>query len=103
MQRAGAAERDQRELTRIVTSLDRDHADRTEHLRIDRLDHVRGLDADEWPRSRVGVQLEATRQRRWKAAEQKVGVGDRRRRPAAAVTRRTGIGARALRPDPERA
>ena len=75
---AGAAERHQRELARIVTAVDRDQADAVSHVRVgDAVDALRGvLDAHA---QRPGHALldGATRQRRietHRAADEVVGV-----------------------------
>src|SRR5215211_7075531 len=98
-----AAERNQREVAWIPTTLDRNDAQRAEHLRVDDADHVGWVEAGQCPLSCGGVELEAVRERRRKPAEQQVRVGDGRPPAATPVTGRAGIGARALWADAERA
>ena len=115
VQRAGAAEGDERELARVVAALDADHAQRAGHVLVDDLEDPLGglLEADRPIASAIvphggarGVDVElhlAADQPRRQVADDHVGVGHRRRRAAAAVGRRAGLGARRLRPDPQRA
>ena len=97
VQRPGAAERDEREVARIVAALDRDDAQRAQHLRVDDLDDGRGVE-----RRRARARRPRGRARRppasrvRQAAEQEVRVGHGRLRPAAAVAGRARVGARAL-------
>ena len=114
MERAGAAKGDQREASRIVAALDRDHAQRPLHADVRHAQHARrrlleiaAEGADYRPqrtsRRRHGEQYSAAEKAvRPKAAEQQVGVGDGRL-VAVAVASRAGVGAGALRPDAQRA
>ena len=63
VQRAGAAERDEREVARVEAALDRDDPQRREHLGVDDRDHVlrRRADRRERPLGGVAVELEAAR------------------------------------------
>ena len=115
MQAAGAAEGDERELARRPPALHGDDAERAEHRLVDHAhDRARGLldagaaslgDARDGGVGGVRVELElAAEQARRQVAEDDVRVGDRRRRPAAAVAgrardrRRRSPGRRAARP-----
>ena len=104
MQRAGAAERDEGEVARVVPALDRDDAQRTQHLRVhDRDDRARVDRRRARARRRRG---RARRRRRAAPAARpssEVGVGDRRLRAAAPVARRARVGAGALGADAQRA
>ena len=64
MQRPGAAEGDEREVARVVTALDRDDAQRAQHLGVDDVDDRRGVDAVERAFGRVPVELDAVRRAR---------------------------------------
>ncbi len=94
MQRAGAAERDEREVPRIVAALDGDDPERTQHLGVHDLDHVGRIEAFERPLRRLAVELDAAGEPPRQATEQEVRVRDRRPLAAAAVAggprRRTG-------------
>ena len=102
VQRPGAAERDEREVARVVAALDRDDAQRPQHLGVDDPDDRLRVEVAERALGRGAVELDPAREARGQAAEQKVRVGHRRQRPAAAVARRAGVGAGALRPDAHR-
>ena len=103
MQRAGAAEGDERELARVVAALDRDEPQRAQHLRVDDLDRLGRVDPVERALGRLAVELEPAGQARGKPAEQEVRVGHRRPRPAPPVAGGPGIGAGALGADAQRA
>ena len=57
MQRARAAERDERKLTRIEAPLDRHNAEGTKHLRINDFDGCRRIDPIERTFGRIAIQL----------------------------------------------
>ena len=113
VQAARTAEGDERELARHPAALHGDDAERAEHRLVDHAhDRARGLldagaahlgDARDgaYAASRVELELAAEQPRR-QVAEDDVRVGDRGRRPAAAVAGRAGNRAGALRADPER-
>ncbi len=101
MQRAGAAERDEGEVARVVAALDRDDAERAQHLRVHDLDHRGRVDAGQRRGRRVAVEHEPAGELRRQPAEQQVRVGHGRA-AAGAVAGGPGIGARALRPDADR-
>ncbi len=103
MERPGAAERDEREVARIVTAFHRDDAESTEHLGVHDLDRVLRIDARERLLRSSAVQSEPARQRRRQTAEQEVGVRDGRSRAAVSVAGRAGHRAGALRADAQRA
>jgi hypothetical protein len=114
VQRAGAAEGHQREAARVVALLDRDQAQRAEHVFVDDIDYARCRFHQTDPERRGGFFDRALRRPAIEfhlAAEQidrqitehQVGVGNRGLRAAAAIGRRTGLGSRALGSDPQRA
>ena len=115
VQRAGAAEHDERELARVVALADRDQPDGVGHVGVRDLDHrARRVDRVEPERlgdlvadrrlGGVAVELHAAAdQLRPEPAEQQVGVGVRRLLAAAAVAGRPGLGARGLRAVAQRA
>src|SRR5207244_1395475 len=92
VQRAGAAEGDERESARIVAALYGDHAQRAQHLRVDNVDDVRRVDVAERTLGRLTVELDSAGEALWQASEQEVGVGHRRLRAAAPVARRPRVG-----------
>ena len=112
VQRPGAAERKQHEVTRIISFRNRNHTHRAGHFEVSeaqygsgRFDPVQPRRAPDpgrkdmlapWPRPRDGEPQQALG---IEPAEDEVGVGDRRLGTAAPIADRTGIGARALRPD----
>ena len=59
MQRPGAAERDEREVGRIVPALDGDDAKRTQHLGVDDVDDAAGIDSAKRSLGRRPVELDA--------------------------------------------
>ncbi len=115
VQRAGAAERHQREAARVDPALDAHHAQRAQHLRLgdphDALRARRHLEVELARQARdrvvrrVAVERQLARQRRVleQPAEQEVGVGHGRLAPAASVAGGAGIGARRGRPHAQRA
>ena len=62
VQRPGAAERDEREVARVVAALDRDDAKRTQHLGVDDRDDRRRVDPTEGALGRVPVELDPARE-----------------------------------------
>ena len=86
MQRPGAAERDEREVARIVAALDRDDAQRAEHLRVHDVDHRLRIDVAERALGRRAIEHEAARELGREAPEQQIRIGDGRA-AARAVTR----------------
>ena len=113
--RAAAAERDEREVARVAAALDRHRLDRADHARVRqlvgavrRVEHVQperlGDVALERPLGASGRRRAASSPssspRRVEVAEQQVGVGDRRLVAALAVADGTGIGARGARARP---
>ena len=115
VQRAGTAERQQREAARIDALLDGHDSQRADHLGVRDADDALGA-GDRLERELVrepghgalrGVAIEGDaagkRAPGVEAAEQEVRVGDRRLHSAAPVTRRSGLRARAARPHPQRA
>ncbi len=113
MQGAGAAEAHQGEVARVVALLNRDHAERAEHVLVDDVDDAAGgfeqghthLVGDRLHGSARGgsVQFEgAAEQVLGQVAEDDVGVGHRRLCAAAAVGDRPGHRAGRLRPDAQR-
>ena len=117
VQAAGAAERDQREVARVVAALDRDHAERALHRRRSRRARrpaaAASTRAAEPARQRraARARARATSSRispprnavGHETAEQRGRRRSRSARVAAAVAGRPGIGAGALGPDPQRA
>ena len=102
MQRAGAAERDEREVARIEPLLDRDDAQRAHHLRVHDVDHPGWVDGSQRPLGGLRVELDPARQGRRQAPEEKIRVGHRRPGTTPPVAGGAGIGARALRADAQR-
>ena len=117
MQRAAAAERHRREFRRVVTTLDRDEADRARHARVGDLDDRLGgclhveperladMSAD---RALRGIEVEpgelaADRPIRIDAAEHDMGVGQGRALVALAVAGGSGHRTRAFRADVQQA
>ena len=95
MQRPRSTEGDEREVARIVATLDGHHAQRTQHLRVDDIDRRLGIDPRERMLRRAAIEHEPARKLGRQPAEQEVRVGDRR--PAARpVTRRAGLRPRTL-------
>ena len=78
MQRACAAERDERELPRIVPALDRDDSQGTQHFRVHDLDHVGRVEVTEGPLGGVAVELDARRDLLREPAEEEIRIGHRR-------------------------
>ena len=76
VQRAGAAECDEREVARIEALLDGDDAERAHHLGVHDLDHRLGVETVERSARGARVELDSARQRR----------GSRPRRRFASVT-----------------
>ena len=115
MERAGAAEGEQREVARVDAALDGHHPQRPDHLRVrDAADPLGALAQPEpellaEPADRVAcrarVELDRARQRRAGAeqAEDDVGVGHGRRLAAVTVGRRPRARAGRARADPQRA
>ena len=114
MQRAGAAERDERELARVVAALHGDEPQRAGHRLVrDREDALGGR--VERQAGRVGDRLHgrarlldverhlAADQPRRQVADDDVRVGHRRRLAPAPVGRRAGVGAGRLGADAQRA
>ena len=99
MQRAGAAEGDEGEFAGVVPALDGDDAQGAEHLSVHDRDRIRRIDAREGALCRLGVELQAARERRRQPPEEQVGIRHGRPRPAAAVAGGTWIGAGALGPN----
>ena len=103
MQRPGAAVRDERELARIVPTLDRDDAQRAQHLRVHDLDHRSRIDPGERalrrPRDRATSPPGSSAGNRPSRRFASVTVGA----AASPVTRRAWIRAGRLRSDPHRA
>ena len=64
VQRPGAAERDEREIARIVPALDRHDSQRTQHLRVDDVDDRRRIDPVERTLGGRAVELDAARELR---------------------------------------
>ncbi len=93
VQRAGAAEGDEREVPRIVATLDRHDPQRPQHLGVHDVDDVGRVDVPERARRGVAVELEPAREPLREPAEEQVGVGHRRLLSAPAVTGRPGNGA----------
>ncbi len=114
MHRARAAEREQREVARIVAALDRDHANRALHVGVDDANYAArrrsriGFHLAREPRHgvrgaiRIELHPAAEEIRSDQTARDQVGVGHGTQ-IAAAVACGTGIGARAVGPDLERA
>ena len=112
MQRAGAAEGDQREVARVEALLHRLGADGVRHVGVDDGEHALGslvlVDAERLGEVRerlVGAlrhkrHLAAEEVVRIQPAEHEVGIGYRRRTAAPAVAGGAGLGARALGPPP---
>ena len=96
VERPGAAERDEREVARVVSALDRDDAAARAASRRSRPRRLGRVDAAERALGRRAVELEPAGEPRRQPAEQQVRVGHRRQRAAAPVAGRPGIGARAL-------
>ena len=110
VQRAGAAEGEQREVARVVTSRQRHHAKRSRHAVVgDAKDRCRGILRIQ-PERRTNLFVESHRDRierdrtvhreqrvRVEPPEQQVGVGDRHPLSAAPEADGTRRGARALR------
>jgi hypothetical protein len=86
-----------------VPTFDRDHSQRTQHLRVDDVDDGPRIDSRERALGGSEVELDAACELFWQPAEQEVRVGDRALRPAASVTRRARVRAGALRPDAQSA
>ena len=115
VQRPGAAEGEQREAPRVDAALDGHDPQGADHLGVgDAHDPLGALARVESQLARqpldrrvrrTGVELDVTGQRHVGAqvAEDEVGVGHRRLGAATAVARRSRVGARAARPDPQRA
>jgi hypothetical protein len=82
VQWARAAERDQRELARIVPALDRDDAQRPQHLRVHDLDDLGRIKAFERALGGSPIERYVARQLRGQPPEQQVRIGDGR--PSAA-------------------
>ena len=102
MQRPGAAERDEREVPRVVAALDRDDAERAQHLGVRRPprrrpDRGRRAPARRPPRSSSSPPASRVGQ----PPEQEVRVGHRRPRAAAPVARRPGSAPALSGPDPQ--
>ena len=72
VQRSGAAEGNEGELTWVVPALDRDDAKGPQHLGIDDLDDGCGIDPAERPRGGGGIEVEPTRQRRRQPANRRL-------------------------------
>ena len=87
MQRPRAAEGDEREVARIVAALDRDDAQRAQHLGVHDRDDRRRVDLAERTLRRLAIELEAARQLLGQPAEQEVRVRDGRARAAPARSR----------------
>ncbi len=100
MKRPRAAEGDECEVAWIASSLDRDHPNRTQHLRIHDVDHVSRLQPVERLLRGRAIQLQAVREPRRKPPEQEIRVGHRRPPATEPVARRPRIGTGALGPDP---
>ncbi len=96
MQGAGAAERDDREVPRVVAALDRDDAQRPKHLGVDDADHRVRVDRPHRTLRGVAIEPQAARELLRQPPEQQVRVGHRRQRASVAIAGRTGKGARAL-------
>jgi hypothetical protein len=103
VQRPRTAERDEREVARVETALDGDDAQRAEHLGIHDLDDGRRLERAHRVLRCVAVELDSSSEPLRKPSEQEVRVGNGRVRSTAPVARRPGVGACALRSDPDRA
>ncbi len=101
VQRSCAAVCDEREVARIVPTLDGDDAQRAQHLGVHDLDDRRRVDSRERTFSGSAVENEPARERIRQPSEQEVRVGHGRA-AARAVTRGAGMRARALRPDANR-
>ena len=113
VQRAGAPERDEGELARIQAAVDRDEADRVDHIEIDQVDdRLSGLEYGHVQATRESLErrfrgghverhLATQEVARVEAAEDQVRVGHGRLGAAAAVANRTGSGAGALRAHPK--
>ena len=103
VQRAGASERDEREVAWIEALLDGDDAESTHHLGVDDLDDGCRVEVAERPRGRVPIESDPAREARWKPIQKEVGVRHRRTSPAVPVARRPGTRTCALGPDSQRA
>ena len=101
MQRAGAAERYEREVARVEALLDRDDAERAGHLGVHHLDHGVGCEPPSARRA-ASASSSSPSGSRAGSAEQEVRVGHRRPLAAPPVAGRAGDRARALGPDPQR-
>ena len=96
VQRACAAERDEREVARIEALFDRDDAECAHHLGVDDLDHRVRIQIAERSLGCLSVELDPACEHLRQSSEQQVRVGHGRELAALPVARRTGIGARAL-------
>src|SRR5262245_13044980 len=99
MQRSRTPERDERQSARIMSTLDRNNANRAHHLGVDGLDDSLGVEIAERTLGSGPVQAHPAGEGLRKPPEGEVRVSDRRTRAAAPVTRRPRICSGALRPD----
>ncbi len=112
MHRPGAAERDQREISRVVAALDRDDAQGFGHVAVDDLDDLGGSLGNLKAERRCDIagdrgfgggcvdrQIAAQQRFAVEIAEHDVGVADGRMRAAAPIGGGAGEGAGAVRPD----
>ena len=85
-----------------MAALDRDDTQSAQDLRVDDVDHGRGIEPGERALRGGAVELDTARQALRQPSQREVRIRDGRLRPAASVARRAGIGAGALWSDPQR-